>query len=92
MNKVHACDTKSSRMLTVSLARFAEVLAAAVACGTAWRRRSTPVERRRLDSFNGLPYMYVHEISEVPWMLLMHGIGLGLTGGGGFGNGDGDRR
>lgn len=37
----------------MSLAKVAEVLAAAVACRTAWRRRSTPVERSRLDSFNG---------------------------------------
>ncbi len=42
MNKVHECDTKASRMLAMSLAKVAVVLAAAVACRTAWRRQEPP--------------------------------------------------
>ncbi len=56
---------RGSRVLTVGLARVVEVLAAAVTCGTARRRRSSLGERRRLEWENELLQASMQEGCEV---------------------------
>ena len=50
MRVMHACNSKASTMLTMSPAGVAEVLVAAAARRSSWRRRSTSGERQWLDS------------------------------------------
>ena len=60
-------------------ARVVEVLAAAVTCGTARRRRSSSGERRRLERDNELLQASMHEGCEVKEMVYAQGIEQWLT-------------
>jgi hypothetical protein len=66
-------------MLTVSLTRVVEVLAAAATCGTAWRRRPSAGERRQLERDDELQENSMHEGSEVTGMVCARGIEQWLT-------------
>nr|CAE05387.1 OSJNBa0022F16.11 [Oryza sativa Japonica Group] len=72
-------DLEVSRMLTVSLTRVVEVLAAAATCGTAWRRRPSAGERRQLERDDELQENSMHEGSEVTGMVCARGIEQWLT-------------
>lgn len=76
---MHACGLLDFRMLTVGRARVVEVLAAAVTCGTARRRRSSSGERRRLERDNELLQASMHEGCEVKEMVYAQGIEQWLT-------------
>ena len=77
--RMHACGLLAFRMLTVGRARVVEVLAAAVTCGTARRRRSSSGERRRLERDNELLQASMHEGCEVKEMVYAQGIEQWLT-------------
>nr|AAO19386.1 hypothetical protein [Oryza sativa Japonica Group]ABF98363.1 hypothetical protein LOC_Os03g49090 [Oryza sativa Japonica Group] len=77
--RMHACGLLAFRMLTVGRVKVVEVLAAAMTCGTARRRRSSLGERRRLKWDDELLQASMHEGCEVKEMVYARGIEQWLT-------------